>query len=108
MFRIILDDPWMICWCVAAQNCAFLVSSTGTSMVVSVPIPLWNLCTVIAILVSVRYAFGIDTYILVPVRIDISIGTVIRVSVLFDTGIGTILRVSVLDAWNQRMESFEA
>ncbi|KAK8614021.1 hypothetical protein V6N13_122399 [Hibiscus sabdariffa] len=89
---------WMVFGEIAAQIRAFLVSSTGTNIVVSVPIPLWNPCTGTAILVLVRFVIGIGTYILVLVRIGFSIGTIIGVPVRSDTGIGTSFRVPVLAA----------
>ncbi|KAK8990015.1 hypothetical protein V6N11_008534 [Hibiscus sabdariffa] len=95
---LVLDGFWMVFGEIAAQIRAFLVSSTGTSLVVSVPIPLWNPCTGTAILVSVLFVIGIGTYILVPVRIGFSIGTIIGVPVRSDTGIGTSFRVPVLAA----------
>ncbi|KAL4376589.1 hypothetical protein GQ457_02G021470 [Hibiscus cannabinus] len=76
---------------IAAQIRAYLVSSTGTNIVVSVPIPHWNLVYRYSYMVPVRFAFGTDTHILVSVRCDIGIGTLFRVSVPFDTGIGTTL-----------------
>ncbi|KAK8983140.1 hypothetical protein V6N11_057894 [Hibiscus sabdariffa] len=42
MFRFVLDEFWMVFGVFAAQICAILVLSIGTSMVVSVPIPLWK------------------------------------------------------------------
>ncbi|KAK8595272.1 hypothetical protein V6N13_123152 [Hibiscus sabdariffa] len=75
----------------STQIRAYLVLSTGTSIVVSVPIPHWNLVYRYCYMVPVRFAFGTDTHILVSVRFDIGIGTLFRVSVPFDTGIGTTL-----------------
>ncbi|KAL4386717.1 hypothetical protein GQ457_09G018250 [Hibiscus cannabinus] len=53
MFRNVLDEFWMAFGVFAAQICAFLVLSIGTSMVVSVPIPLWNPYTDATLLVPV-------------------------------------------------------
>ncbi|KAK8623483.1 hypothetical protein V6N13_118366 [Hibiscus sabdariffa] len=61
VFRIVLDEFWMVFGVFAAQISAFLVLGIGTSMVVSVPIPLWNPSTDAALLVPVPLAFGIGT-----------------------------------------------
>ncbi|KAK8663808.1 hypothetical protein V6N13_083613 [Hibiscus sabdariffa] len=91
MFRIVLDGFWMVLGVIAAQIRAYLVSGTGTSIVVSVPFPHWNLVYRYCYMVPVRFTFGTDTHMLVSVRCDIGIGTLFRVSVPFDTGIGTTL-----------------
>ncbi|KAK8595276.1 hypothetical protein V6N13_123156 [Hibiscus sabdariffa] len=75
----------------STQIRAYLVSSTGTSILVSVPIPHWNLVYRYCYMVPVRFVFGTDTHILVSVRCDIGISTLFRVSVPFDIGIGTTL-----------------
>ncbi|KAK8609786.1 hypothetical protein V6N13_093200 [Hibiscus sabdariffa] len=75
----------------STQICAILVLSIGTSMVVSVPIPLWKF-----------------VYRCSPIGTGLGIGTLFRVSVPFDTGIGTTPLGTGTGSLKQLLESLEA